>query len=102
MKRRLRNRSEHVLRLAALDDLGRGQPSTARYAPEPGGALWRRLFVPVYRRVPWAAKRRAMETLGMTATGWQAPAREPGEPWRPPPVAPGALPRPVPSRRDWD
>ena len=31
------------------------------------GLLWRRLFVPLYRRVPWPVKRAAMDTPAMTA-----------------------------------
>ena len=100
-KRSLRQRSEHHLRLAVLRDLGRGHPSTtAPYRP-PGGLFWRWVFVPVYRRVPWSAKERAMGVLGMTATGWARPSRTPGEPWRPPPglttprsPGPPAPPRP--------
>ena len=84
LKRTLRQRSEYHLRLAVLRELGRGQPGTTEpYRPR-GGWLWRLLFVPVYRRIPWSTKERAMRMLGMTASGWQAPARRPGEPWRPP------------------
>jgi len=83
-KRNLRKRTEEQLRLAVLSDIGRDQPSTVEpYKPE-GGRLWSKVFVPVYRRVPWAAKEKAMGALGMTAKGWTAPARTPGEPWRPP------------------
>jgi hypothetical protein len=48
------------------------------------------VFVPLYRRVPWEVKRRAMRALRMTAegNGWTPPARAPGEPWRPPPPQP--------------
>lgn len=85
-KRNLRERSEHHLRLAVLREIGRDQPSTvAPYRPA-GGAFWRFVFVPIYRRVPWSAKERAMDVLGMTAKGWQPPSRKPGEPWRPPAV----------------
>jgi hypothetical protein len=44
------------------------------------------VFVPLYRRVPWETKQRAMRALKMTAEGhgWTPPARRPGEPWRPP------------------
>ena len=38
----------------------------------------------VDRRIPWAYKRRAMDALKMTASGWTPPPREPGQPWRPP------------------
>jgi hypothetical protein len=83
-KRNLRERSEHHLRDAVLRELGRDEPSTVEPYRSTGGAFWRKVFVPVYRRVPWGAKERAMHLLGMTAKGWQAPARTPGEPWRPP------------------
>jgi hypothetical protein len=84
VKRRLRDRSEHYLLQDAAARLGKGVPSTV--APYHGseGRLWRLLFVPLYRRVPWTVKKAAMERLRMTASGWTPPAREPGEPWRPP------------------
>jgi hypothetical protein len=85
MKRRLRDRSEHHLMLAAVKRLGTGMPGTVEPFDRRGGRLWRWLFVPLYRRVPWGLKRRAMGALRMTATGWQPPERRPREPWRPPP-----------------
>ena len=84
VRRSLRERSEQHLRRAVLSELGRGQPSTVRPYRPPGGLFWRMLFVPLYRRVPWSAKERALSALGMTAKGWTPPARKPGEPWRPP------------------
>ncbi len=83
-KRTLRERSEKHLRHAVLSELGRDEPSTVQPYKGKGGRLWSTLFVPVYRRVPWAAKEKAMGALGMTARGWKAPERKPGEPWRPP------------------
>jgi hypothetical protein len=85
VRRNLRKRSEEHLRLAALSELGRGQPSTVEPYKPKGGRLWSALFVPLYRRVPWSAKEKAMGALGMTAQGWKAPERRPGTPWRPPP-----------------
>jgi hypothetical protein len=82
-----------------LSELGRGQPSTVQPYRPPGGLFWRILFVPLYRRLPWTVKERAMGLLGMTAKGWQPPARKPGEPWRPPsavPPAPAERPGPGP------
>ena len=84
IKRRLRERSEHYLMQAAMRDVGRGAPATVKAYQGRDGLLWRILFVPLYRRLPWELKQRAMHTLGMTATGWRAPERRPGEPWRPP------------------
>ena len=84
-QRRLRERSEYYLRLAAMQELRREHPSgTKPPAPPSGGLLWRHLFVPLYRRVPWEYKARAMRALRMTASGWDPPARRSGEPWRPP------------------
>ena len=83
-KRNLRKRSEEHLRLAVLSEIGRDQPSTVEPYKAKGGRLWSSLFVPVYRRVPWGAKEKAMGALKMTAQGWKAPDRKPGEPWRPP------------------
>ena len=84
MRRRLRERSEHFLMQAAIRQHGTGVPGTVKPYRARGGVLWRWLFVPVYRRVPWAVKARAMGALRMTATGWKPPERRPGEPWRPP------------------
>jgi hypothetical protein len=84
-KRRLRERSEHYLMLAAIRELGSGVPGTVKPHGDRGGRLWRWLFVPLYRRVPWPLKRRAMDVLRMTASGFTPPPRRPGEPWRPPP-----------------
>jgi hypothetical protein len=88
LKHALRRRSEEQLRLAVLRDLGRGQPATVEPYRPSGGWFWRLVFVPLYRRVPWSAKTRAMNLLGMTASGWQPPPRRPGEPWRPPDRSP--------------
>ena len=88
LQRGLRDRAEHHLRVAAMEDLRRRYPDgTAAPYRERGDLLWRRVFVPLYVRMPWELKQRAMRTLRMTAhhSGWTAPARRPGEPWRPPP-----------------
>ena len=85
VRRTLRERSEHYLLQAAMRDVGSGAPSTVKAYRERGGRLWRWLFVPLYRRVPWPLKRRAMTALRMTSRGWTPPPRASGEPWRPPP-----------------
>lgn len=88
LRRRLREHAEHHLMRAAMDEQRRRHPAgTAPACEEPGELLWRRAFVPLYRRVPWAAKVRAMRALGMTAerSGWTPPDRRPRDPWRPPP-----------------
>jgi hypothetical protein len=84
-KRRLREQSEHYLLQAAMRDLRRDAPGTVEPYRSRDGLLWRWLFVPLYRRLPWGVKQRAMRGLRMTASGWKAPERRPGEPWRPPP-----------------
>jgi hypothetical protein len=84
MRQRLRERSEHYLMLAAIRKHGTGVPGTVKPYGERGGLLWRFLFVPVYLRLPWAVKARAMRALRMTASGFTPPARRAGEPWRPP------------------
>ena len=84
LKQRLRRRSEEVLRVEAMRALGRGQPGTVAAYPSRGGLFWRLVFVPLYRRLPWATKQRAMHALRMTASGWQPPPRRAGQPWRPP------------------
>jgi hypothetical protein len=85
LKRRLRQRSEYALRLAALDDVGRRYPGrTAESALPRVGLFWRLVFVPLFRRVPWSFRRQAMRRLNMTARGWPEDARQFREPWRPP------------------
>ena len=83
-KQRLREQSEHYLLQDSVRRLGKGVPGTVEPYRGPEGRAWRLLFVPLYRRVPWAVKRRAMDSLQMTAKGWTPPSREPGEPWKPP------------------
>jgi len=84
LKRRLRERSEHYLMQAAIRDVGSGAPSTVKPYKGRGGLAWRLVFVPLYRRVPWEVKRRAMGALRMTSSGFTPPPREPRSPWRPP------------------
>jgi hypothetical protein len=85
LKRRLRQRSEYALRLAALKDVSRRYPGrTASSALPPVGPFWRLLFVPLFRSVPWSFRRQAMRRLKLTARGWSEDARQFGEPWRPP------------------
>jgi len=70
-KRLLRARSEYVLRLAAMDDVGRRYPGHVTKSALPRqGAFWRYVFVPLYRRIPWSFKCKAMRTFRMTARNW--------------------------------
>jgi hypothetical protein len=84
IKQRLREKSEHYLLQDAMRRLGQGVPGTVTPYEQSEGWFWRRIFVPLYRRVPWSLKARAMRLLGMTAQGWTPPPREPSKPWRPP------------------
>jgi hypothetical protein len=95
LKHRLRDRSEYGLRLAAMEDVGRRYPGRVSKSALPQvGIFWRYLFVPLFRRVPWSFKRKAMRRLKMTARNWPEDARHFGEPWRPP----GAIGRPAVKR----
>jgi hypothetical protein len=95
-RRHLRERAEHVLLQAAMEQLRREHPASTVAPPhDRRDVVWRALFVPLYRRIPWETKVRAMRALGMTGerSGWSAPERRPGEPWRPPAVTDGGGPR---------
>ena len=87
-KKRFRERSENALRVDTLERLRKGYPDTTRPSNYEVSAFWSKLFVPVYRRVPWGLKTVAMKRLGMTAKGWTPPPRIPGTPWTPPPPPP--------------
>jgi hypothetical protein len=80
----LRERSERYLREAAMEDLRRAHPDAAVPAyRQRGGVLWRRLFVPLYRRTPWEWRRRAIEAL-MSPKGWGPGRSWAGRPKLPP------------------
>lgn len=85
MKRRFREVTEHHLRIAAMERMRKTYPEVGARKPNyPGGAFWRWVFVPVYRRLPWNLKTTVMRRSGMIASGWTPPARRPGTPWTPP------------------
>jgi hypothetical protein len=84
-KQRLREHSEYVLRLAAMDVVGRRYPGKVTKSALPKeNMFWRYLFTPLYRRLPWSWKRAAMRKLKMTAQGWPEEAQGFGDPWHPP------------------
>lgn len=84
LKRSLRVRSEHALRLVAMERIACRYPGhVVPPALSRDGVFWRLVFVPLYQRVPWAFKRKAMRALKMTAQGWPEDTRRFGEPWRP-------------------
>ena len=74
--------------IAAMEDLRRATrpATTAPYQPARRATSGASCSCPLYRRVPWEVKQKAMRALRMTAesNGWTPPAREPGRPWRPP------------------
>jgi hypothetical protein len=84
-KRQFREIAERHLMLDAMQQVGARYPGAQTRAPAlRSNWFWSRLFVPVYRRVPWELKQRAMQMTGMTASGWTPPPRQPGQPWQPP------------------
>jgi hypothetical protein len=99
-KQRVRERAEYALRLAAMEDVGRRYPGRVSKSALPQeSAFLRYVFVPLYRRVPWSFKHKAMHALKMTAQNWPEDAQRFREPWRPPPngtraSAGGSLERP--------
>jgi hypothetical protein len=84
LQARLRDRAEHHLRMDAMRRLRGDAPATVEPYDDHRGLFWRYLFVPLYRRIPWEAKQRAIKAGRMTASGWTPPTREPSPPWQPP------------------
>jgi hypothetical protein len=98
-KRALRERSEYVLRLAAMEDVGRRYPGRVTKSALPRESpFWHYAFVPLYRRMPWSLKRKAMRAFKMTARNWPEDARQFGEPWRPPASTEPARPAGIPGQ----
>jgi hypothetical protein len=64
----LRERSERALMEASMRELGRRHGSPPPHAGS--GLLWRSLFVPVYRVLPWGLKRR-MATVASGVKAWR-------------------------------
>lgn len=68
-----------------MEDVGRRYPDRVSKSALPQEAAFLRyVFVPLYRRVPWTFKHKAMRALKMTAQSWPEDARRFREPWRPP------------------
>jgi len=85
LKHRLRARSEYALRASAMEEVARRYPGRSTKSELPRvGVFWRYVFVPLFHRVPWSFRRKAMRALKMTAQNWREDARRFGEPWRPP------------------
>jgi hypothetical protein len=84
-KQHLREVSERHLMVDAMRRVALQYPSiTVATSAIPSSWFWSRLFVPVYRRVPWELRQRTIQLTGMSASGWTPPDRRPGEPWRAP------------------
>jgi hypothetical protein len=70
----LRSNSERYLLEAAQEEmarryLGRGGPVGAK---GPVAFFWRRVYVPVYRRIPWSVRHRIIRTMpGSHRRHWQ-------------------------------
>jgi hypothetical protein len=88
----LRRNSERYLIEAAQDDMAR------RYLgrmPSHAGdgivaAFWRRVYVPVYRRIPWAVRRRLIVAMpGSHRRAWRGLGAAPAPP---PPDSPHPAP----------
>jgi hypothetical protein len=74
----LRRNSERYLLEAAQGELARqvGRSPPVRVTG-PAALFWRRVFVPVYRRLPWSVRRRVMSRMpGSHRRAWRpAPDR---------------------------
>ena len=73
----LRRNSEHYLLIAAHDQVARRH---ATRVPRPPHGLkelfWLRLFVPVYRALPWPVRHRIMRSMpGSHRQQWAPPPR---------------------------
>jgi hypothetical protein len=90
----LRRNSERYLVEAAQADMARRYLGHVPGAPESGvaAAFWRRVYVPVYRRIPWPIRRRLITAMpgshrrpwrGLEGPGVVAPSNERSPPWGP-------------------
>jgi hypothetical protein len=71
----LRRNSERFLLAAAQADLARQVGRSPPLRPTgPAALFWRRVFVPIYRRLPWSTRRRIMSRMpGSHRRRWQLP-----------------------------
>jgi hypothetical protein len=85
LKHRLRARSEYALRASAMEEVARRYPGRSSQSALPRvGVFWRYVFVPLFHRVPWSFRQKAMRGLKMTARDWPEDARRFRDPWHPP------------------
>ena len=91
-RRRLREVTERHLMIDAMRRVGKRYPGITMTRPAfRSNWFWSWVFVPVYRRVPWAMRERTIKMTGMGVSGWTPPSRRPREPWQPP-IAPDRTP----------
>ena len=75
----LRRNAEHYLLEAAQIDMAKKyrDGSGPVLAPARGALFWRRIFVPVYRLLPWSVRRAIMRAMpGSHRRSWER--RQPG------------------------
>jgi hypothetical protein len=88
IKKGFRQQTENALRVDTLERLRKAYPDSTKPSNYDVSAFWSKVFVPVYRRMPWTVKTTMMKRMGMTAKGWTPPPRTPGTPWQPPKMPP--------------
>lgn len=75
----LRQNAEHYLVEAAQRDLSRrhlGRAGPLETDRGPHAFFWRRVFVPVYRQLPWALRQRVTQGMpGSHRRPWRRPPR---------------------------
>jgi hypothetical protein len=75
----LRARSEHYLMLAAQRDMATKYHINPPHTPHGTQALWIRLYVPVYRALPWRLRNFVIQQMpGSHRMPWTKPTRARG------------------------
>jgi len=76
----LRHNSEHYLLIAAQERVAREHGARAPRAPHgPRELFWRRVFVPVYRTLPWPVRHKVMLAMpGSHRRQWAPPPQPRG------------------------
>lgn len=77
----VRRNSEHYLLEAAQRDMARrylGRPGP-RYRGSPGAFFWRRIFTPLYRRLPWRLRQAIIVAMPGSHRRWRGRAPPSGE-----------------------
>jgi hypothetical protein len=76
----LRSRSEHYLLITAQEQIARRYAATAPTPPRGlGELLWRRVFAPAYRAMPWPVRHRILQAMpGSHRQHWAPPPHAQG------------------------